>query len=787
MNASAQLVPALENAFFCNGNGKTGLALKRRTVTWKDVLNRTSTPSIGPKDKCPWVIFSTYHDTKGAPQREHGRFYVGVMDVDTKFGTFAELVAKLRGVFPTVEWLAYTTSSATPEAARVRVLFPLQRPVDAARYEAGQCMVQRYAPADLDEAGGRLVQKMFLPNKLSADAYYETHYQAGSDRLDYHSLDPSVRRATPGSGIAMELPNDQRPEGAYALAHDLETELTRYGYHEIGGVWLSPNSTTKCPGVTLLDAHHWHSWHGSDLALGIGRVGPAGGCWGDAFDLMCHYRHGGDAEPARAEAREYMNLVLVSAVSQQPLAAPPEEGWQFCASDIDPRKVLWSTPFPGCMSDLCGVYKHNGFRDQPELAIAAALVGMSACVAAKFETPESGSCALYVFSTAASGEGKGEAKSIAQAAGSTTDLTGALPGSTQLCTPVPMAAPVKLCGDIVSVAGLEDAIYENGTTSLWVQDEAGGFFRQVFSNRTDDNKVALVRRLFDEWSRRPRRPVQMRARGDNPTRKQATALKENCALVWFSIMVDGDIKDLLASKAAQEGLLGRVLFMPGRVKPAYLPDHEEDYVPWDAEPIYKHYRPCLQATPVTTRWAPGAYALYLQWKTYFRAIADPLDPNMAVIYSRAAENLQRIATILSVMTYGRQQVPDSNGVLTEGWFVSADAIQWAGQLVTSSCAALRSYVETATVSEDLHNVDILVSSLRKCLDGAYANTAEYKFAIHDGYVCRGHLRRACKTMSNRAYDDALRMATTCGLMQEVTILAPPGKAHFKRYVLGSRI
>ena len=78
--------------------------------------------------------------------------------------------------------------------------------------------------------------------------------------------------------------------GAYKATYDIPTALQNYGYIKNGKGWLSPNSESGNPGVTISDdGRKWFSHHGSDS--GIGQNG-GDGRWGDAWDLFKYYEHG---------------------------------------------------------------------------------------------------------------------------------------------------------------------------------------------------------------------------------------------------------------------------------------------------------------------------------------------------------------------------------------------------------------------------------------------------------------------------------------------------------------
>lgn len=91
---------------------------------------------------------------------------------------------------------------------------------------------------------------------------------------------------------------------AYNAANDLCSELSRYGYKQIGKRWLSPHSGTGLPGVILFpDADSCWIHHASDPLCSEDSGKPV-----NAFDLFCHYDHNGDTSKAVKHAAEILGM-----------------------------------------------------------------------------------------------------------------------------------------------------------------------------------------------------------------------------------------------------------------------------------------------------------------------------------------------------------------------------------------------------------------------------------------------------------------------------------------------
>lgn len=91
---------------------------------------------------------------------------------------------------------------------------------------------------------------------------------------------------------------------AYNAAHDLCSELERYGYKRIGSRWLSPHSGTGLPGVLVFpDGDSAWIHHASDPLCSEDSGKPV-----NAFDLFCYYDHGNDASKAAKAAAKMLGM-----------------------------------------------------------------------------------------------------------------------------------------------------------------------------------------------------------------------------------------------------------------------------------------------------------------------------------------------------------------------------------------------------------------------------------------------------------------------------------------------
>jgi len=89
--------------------------------------------------------------------------------------------------------------------------------------------------------------------------------------------------------------DDVSPVDSFNARHAIADLLPRYGYSQLGqsNDWRSPFQSSGSY-ATQDCGEFWISFSASDGSAGIGAATKAGHRHGDAFDLFCHFEHGGD-------------------------------------------------------------------------------------------------------------------------------------------------------------------------------------------------------------------------------------------------------------------------------------------------------------------------------------------------------------------------------------------------------------------------------------------------------------------------------------------------------------
>jgi hypothetical protein len=305
-------------------------------ISWAEIARMAASPQAKEKIDADFFIPSTYREHDGRShdaQREHGAYRMLALDIDRGNPSLDDVLAAVEAVCGPVSLLAYSSSGATPENRKWRVLLPLAGILTGAEYEAAQTALFDLLHAHgvhPDGALARCGQPIYLPNvplaKRNPDItpifYQYRVIRAGTLRLDAASaIRQEIDRRAEQHRLAAEqaeraradrerqraerrqkFPDQVSPIDAFNADHTIEDLLMRYQYERRGSsqhyrsrYQTSPSYATENFGT------HWVSLSGSDAAAGIGRsksLGENSYCWGDAFDLFCHFEHDGDESAA---------------------------------------------------------------------------------------------------------------------------------------------------------------------------------------------------------------------------------------------------------------------------------------------------------------------------------------------------------------------------------------------------------------------------------------------------------------------------------------------------------
>jgi hypothetical protein len=305
-------------------------------ISWADIARMVSTPQAKEKIDADFFIPSTYREHDGRSheaQRERGAFRMLALDIDKGNPSLDDVLAAVEAVCGPVSLLAYSSSGATPENRKWRVLLPLAGVLSGADYELAQTALFDLLHANgihPDGALARCGQPIYLPNvpigkrnpDLTPIFYQHRIIRAGTLRLDADSaIRQEIDRRLEQYRLAADqadraraererqraerrqkFPDQVSPVDAFNADHTIEDLFARYQYERRGSSQHYRSRYQTSPSFATQNfLSHWVSLSGSDAAAGVGKsksLGENSYCWGDAFDLFVHYEHDGDFDKA---------------------------------------------------------------------------------------------------------------------------------------------------------------------------------------------------------------------------------------------------------------------------------------------------------------------------------------------------------------------------------------------------------------------------------------------------------------------------------------------------------
>jgi uncharacterized membrane protein len=314
------------------------------TLSLYDVMayQRTSVA----KDKAQWVLCSTYAQADGRKhkvQEAAGRFVMLAVDMDTGNVPGKELLAAVQSFTGPCIIRIYSSSSATKQNRKWRVLVPLAQAEPFKTWLALQVALNEHIAKATghrpDRALERAGQPIYLPNtapRSDITPLIEDKLIDGTP-FDWRSSDTAndaviavlaqqeeqeaeqQRRAAEarkklshhkGSNIDR---SERSVIDAFNAANDLANVLRACGYEEgPRNGWRSPNQSSGSHATKIFDepaGQYWTSLSMSDFEANVGRHTADGrACFGDAFDVWCYKFHGNNRDEAIKAAADELGI-----------------------------------------------------------------------------------------------------------------------------------------------------------------------------------------------------------------------------------------------------------------------------------------------------------------------------------------------------------------------------------------------------------------------------------------------------------------------------------------------
>jgi len=341
-----------------------------RTLSLADIFGMA--PSSRDKQSSPAIIPSSYADfdaREHARQRSVGRFVALCGDVDTgdhPLGTIRQVVEAFANGSA---WLIYSSAHARDGDMRWRIILPLEETLSFADWHDAQCAffdVMEAAGIAMDRAMSRAAQPVYLPNVPAVHAKSGTplrdangapiYYQSASTdmtapgiKITTGALANGIRlirrrrtdddRARENIRREAEQRRADRPRvdsgniiDDFNATTTVATMLALCGYEQSprsADDWRSPLQTGETFATKIIKGK-WVSLSASDAAAGVGETCDAG-CYGDAYDLYVHFKHGGNHKAAFRQLhseRTGPNVVRARFSSEPPPTEDGDPGYQ---------------------------------------------------------------------------------------------------------------------------------------------------------------------------------------------------------------------------------------------------------------------------------------------------------------------------------------------------------------------------------------------------------------------------------------------------------------------------
>ena len=296
-------------------------------------------------------------------QRANGSFVALVGDIDKGDLQLDAIKAATERFADGAAWFVYSSAHSRDGDRRWRIVLPLDAPAGFDEWYDAQTAFFTFlesAGIPTDRALSRAGQPIYLPNvpyaykdgtPLRGANGEPIYYQSESSGLNAPGLD--ITRGIVAGGIASikqkRAADDRerelvrraagdrhasrpRPDGAniietFNASTSIANMLELCGYEQSprsAEDWRSPMQTGDTYATRIIEGK-WVSLSASDAAAAVGSAHGAG-CYGDAYDLYVHYKHGGDHKSAYRElGREQRGHNVVQGKFR---ADDGDPGWQ---------------------------------------------------------------------------------------------------------------------------------------------------------------------------------------------------------------------------------------------------------------------------------------------------------------------------------------------------------------------------------------------------------------------------------------------------------------------------
>ena len=446
---------------------------------------------------------------------------------------------------------------------------------------------------------------------------------------------------------------------AYNEATPMADALTRAGYRQIGTRWLSPNSTSKIPGVIIFDDGRAYSHHASDPFDSEHSF--------DAFEVFCTYEHLGNVSAAVKAASE---ILQIKSLPQGPSELDREmsrHGGEVAAAimqqSVAPNRAAAPTDdvpvhlltVPGMLGKMVSYAAATCIRPQPQFDVQAAIAFGAVVLGQRYTTSGSNMSSLFLMNVGKTGSGKEHAGSVVSRvlrAAELDDLMGP--------------------AGYTSEGGVLSAL-KSRPAHLAVIDEFGNYLSAA-GNRASVNQQQALSMMMECFGRQTD-TVQNRGYSTvamTEGQKKTIEIRiKNPSLSVMAMTTPETFYDAVSGKDVASGLLNRFLIVESRLprtksRRTRRIDPPADLVEWAkatasanaGDPLVTDQGAEFPPVPIELPFTDAAYDLLDEYEeTLIKRQNAAKSESSASMFNRSRELAMRVSLIVSV-SMGLDDVDD---------------------------------------------------------------------------------------------------------------------------------
>lgn len=285
-------------------------------IDLKDIRALVDNPQQVDKSQAQWLIPSTLPSRVFKEQEASGEYYLLWADIDKYSPDFDKLVEIVKSIFPGHDFEAYTTSSATEDSQKARILVLLNKPLSFEDWMLCQQILNdllKERGITPDRANERAAQLCYLPNR--GEFYKSANSRNGEffNPLEQWLRNVQIKRDTIKAAVErlnaekdaaesrrkalISSDADDNAIGAFNKAYSVIEILLQAGYEQRGDSFRHPASISGSFSASVKDGRV-HSLSCNDPLY----TGGSGGGAHDAFSAFTVLFCDGDQNVALREA-----------------------------------------------------------------------------------------------------------------------------------------------------------------------------------------------------------------------------------------------------------------------------------------------------------------------------------------------------------------------------------------------------------------------------------------------------------------------------------------------------